>query len=256
MIFMFMSRDYNPDYSAFHEGERHPAVQQHVQALTRVVERQSASGATGLVLEFGLVPGGKTFRRKGGKPLVLDGPFAETKEHLGGIDIIEFASRADAIEYAKSTFTRESCVTEIRPVLEMWWIQNRGPRPDSKLFALLLRGDESREGIQGAGNAVLMQHWGVTREYIGQRRFLEPYIWGGVRLQPSAQATAVRVENGAHVATDGPFSETKEVVGGLTLIDCPSMDQALEWAQKYSPRDGDVVEVREIAGGPLFFCHA
>jgi hypothetical protein len=256
MNFMVMAWEYDTDHAAYYEGERHPRVKRHVEALTRVVEKRSVSGATGLVLEFGLGPGGKTFRRKGGKPLLLDGPFAETKEQLAGLDIIDFQSRADAIEYAKSAFAHESHVTEIRPVLEMWWIQNRGPRPDSKLFALLMRGDENREDLRGASDSILNQHWGVTREYIGQRRFLEPYVWGGVRLHPSAQTTAVRLQNGAYVATDGPFSETKEVIGGLTLIDCPSMDEALEWAQKYAPREGDVIEVREIAGGPLLFCHS
>jgi hypothetical protein len=255
MIFMLMAWEYDTDHAAFHEGIRHPRVQRHVEALTRLVQRQSASGAAGLVLEFGLTPEAKTFRRKDGKPLVLDGPFAETKEQLAGVDIIDFPSRAEALDYTRDAFAHESHVTEIRPVLELYWIQSRGPRLGSRLFALLMRGDEARN-TPGVADQVLEQHTGVTMEYIAQRGWLEPYVWGGVRLQPSAQATSVRLQGGNYVAADGPFAETREVIGGVTILESASMDEALDWARKYAPRDGDVIEAREIAGGPLLFCHS
>jgi hypothetical protein len=255
MLFMLMAWEYDTDHAAYHEGLRHPRVQRHVDALTRLVQRRSAAGATGLVMEFGLVPDGRTIRRKGGKPLITDGPFSETREQLGGLDLIDFPSRAEALDYARDAFAHESHVTEIRPVLEFYWIQNRGPRPGCKLFALLMRGDEARN-TAGVADEVLKQHRGVTMEYIAQRGWLEPYVWGGVRLHPSAQATAVRLQSGKYVTADGPFAETREVIGGVTILESASIDEAVEWARKYSPRDGDVIEVHEIAGGPLLFCHA
>jgi hypothetical protein len=55
----------------------------------------------------------------GGKPLVTDGPFAETKEVLGGYWMIQVASRAEAIEWAKRCPATENEIIEIRQVQEM-----------------------------------------------------------------------------------------------------------------------------------------
>lgn len=56
---------------------------------------------------------------KGGKPLVVDGPFAETKEALGGYWMIDVASRDDAIAWASRCPAAENEVIEIRRVFEM-----------------------------------------------------------------------------------------------------------------------------------------
>ena len=55
----------------------------------------------------------------GGKPLVTDGPFAEAKEVLGGYWMIEVASKAEAIAWAKRCPASENEVIEIRQVQEM-----------------------------------------------------------------------------------------------------------------------------------------
>ncbi|MCP4618063.1 MAG: YciI family protein [Bradyrhizobium sp.] len=55
----------------------------------------------------------------GGKPLVTDGPFTESKEVLGGYWMIEVASRQEAIEWAKKCPASENEVIEIRQVQEM-----------------------------------------------------------------------------------------------------------------------------------------
>ena len=69
------------------------------------------------------------------------------------------------------------------------------------------------------------------------------------RLRPSAEAKTVRMRNGKHVVVDGPFCETKEQIGGFYLIECDSMEEALEWAKKM-PHFGDLryagIEVRPL----------
>jgi hypothetical protein len=55
----------------------------------------------------------------GGKPIVTDGPFTESKEVLGGYWMIEVASRAEAIEWAKQCPASENEIIEIRQVQEM-----------------------------------------------------------------------------------------------------------------------------------------
>jgi len=71
---------------------------------------------------------------------------------------------------------------------------------------------------------------------------------GGEALHPTATATTVRVRDGEVLATDGPFAETKEALGGYYLIDCPNLDDAIEAAKRIPSvvRFGHPVEVRPV----------
>lgn len=51
-------------------------------------------------------------------------------------------------------------------------------------------------------------------------------------LHPTSTATTVRVQNGKPIATDGPFAETKEQLGGYYILDCKDLDEAIHWAGK------------------------
>jgi hypothetical protein len=69
---------------------------------------------------------------------------------------------------------------------------------------------------------------------------------GGEQLAMHS-VTTLRSENGKTVVSDGPFAETKEQLGGFFLIECDSLDQALESAGRVpSLRYGGAVEVRPI----------
>ncbi|HAP77827.1 MAG TPA: transcription initiation protein [Acidimicrobiaceae bacterium] len=71
-------------------------------------------------------------------------------------------------------------------------------------------------------------------------------IVGGEALQPTSTATTIRRSGGPfgdHVVTDGPFAETKEVLGGFYLLECADLDEAVRWASQIP---GDLVEVRPV----------
>ncbi len=51
-------------------------------------------------------------------------------------------------------------------------------------------------------------------------------------LHPTSTATTIRVQNGKPIATDGPFAETKEQLGGYYILDCKDLDEAIQWAGK------------------------
>ena len=69
----------------------------------------------------------------------------------------------------------------------------------------------------------------------------------GDALQGLETATSVRVRDGETLTTDGPFAETKEVLGGYYLIDVETLDEALEWAARIpSAKVGQPVEVRPL----------
>jgi len=63
-------------------------------------------------------------------------------------------------------------------------------------------------------------------------------------LHPSPTAKIVRSAGDDWLLTDGPFTETKEQLGGLYVIDVPDMDAAVYWARRIPVIAGDAVEVR------------
>ena len=65
-------------------------------------------------------------------------------------------------------------------------------------------------------------------------------------LQPGETSTRlVPAGNGERIVTDGPFIETKEQLGGFLLIECESLDEAIEWARKVPLSDRWTTEIRE-----------
>jgi hypothetical protein len=192
-----------------------------------------------------------TVKNRGGKHLRIDGTFPETKELVGGFDIVDFDSYEEAIEYAKMEGAHESFVNEVRPIREFWWISQTFGQAASKIFMLTSVEDE-RAALslpESERKQIMRQHQGVGAEYFANRAMLdqEPGLWLGARLQLSDQAKTIRRKDGGRVVTDGPFAETREVTGGFNLVACASMDEAITWANKLAPRDGDAIEVRPVS---------
>jgi hypothetical protein len=74
-----------------------------------------------------------------------------------------------------------------------------------------------------------------------------PGAVGGEQLQPAETATTVRVEDGRTLTTDGPFAETKDVLGGFYLFEADDLDAAIEIASRVPvARMGGAVEVRPV----------
>lgn len=91
----------------------------------------------------------------------------------------------------------------------------------------------------------------VMEEYFafGDRAGAAGVIAGGEALDPPATATTIRVaggKGGEVVTSDGPFAETKEVLGGFYLLDCPDLDEALRWAAQIPGAWDGCVEVRPV----------
>ena len=71
-------------------------------------------------------------------------------------------------------------------------------------------------------------------------------LLGGEALEATSTATTVRVRDGETLTTDGPFAETKEVLGGYYTIDVPDLDSALKWAAKVPNVGYGSIEVRPL----------
>jgi hypothetical protein len=68
------------------------------------------------------------------------------------------------------------------------------------------------------------------------------------RLRPSSDAATVRRPGDKVVVVDGPFAESKEVLGGFYLIEAASMEEALGWAKKLPTLKDSAIEVRPVWG--------
>ena len=70
----------------------------------------------------------------------------------------------------------------------------------------------------------------------------------GDQLAPPRRARSVRVRDGRPIVTDGPFVETKEAVGGFDLIDCGSLEEAIQIASAHPVARTGTIEVRPLWG--------
>ncbi len=71
-------------------------------------------------------------------------------------------------------------------------------------------------------------------------------VLGGNELRPTRDATTVRVRDGETLVTDGPYAEVKEALGGYYLLECATMDEALDWAARIPSAEHGAVEVRPL----------
>ena len=109
-------------------------------------------------------------------------------------------------------------------------------------FALLIYGDEKAwENASEAERAKMYSGHEAFGKWLAETGWAR----GGEELHSSQQAKTVRTDEGESVVADGPFTETKEQLGGIYLIECGTLDQAVEAAKRIP---ATTVEVRPIVG--------
>ncbi|MCX5385091.1 YciI family protein [Streptomyces sp. NBC_00083] len=115
-------------------------------------------------------------------------------------------------------------------------------------YLTMVRIDENN-APEGGPSPELMQRMGDLIEEMTKAGVL----LDTAGLTPTAEGTRIRWNGGELTVTDGPFTETKEVVGGYAIIQAKNKAEALEWAKRFlqvHEKEWDVTsEVREIAEG-------
>jgi len=115
------------------------------------------------------------------------------------------------------------------------------------LYALLVYADQS-------------SWWGLTEEEAATRRASTIDRWHAafaeiaktdpnmtpIELDSARTARVVRVRRGERIVTDGPFAETKELVGGLFVVDLPDLDEAIRLAAAIPASEYGSVEIRPV----------
>jgi len=114
---------------------------------------------------------------------------------------------------------------------------------------MLLFNETSAERAKANDPAQAGAYWGGWTAYIGAIAQSGAMVSGN-GLQPPEVSTTLRVENGKRHVVDGPFADTKEMLGGYVIVDVPDLDAALEWASRAPCVTGGSVEIRPVLPPP------
>jgi hypothetical protein len=110
-------------------------------------------------------------------------------------------------------------------------------------YLLLIYGNEAEAAKMGqAGMTEMMNEYRSFTQSIIQKGNFK----GGDALQPTSNATTVRVRNGKTMTTDGPFAETREQLGGYYLVEAKDLDEATAIASRVPSAKFGSIEVRPI----------
>jgi hypothetical protein len=115
------------------------------------------------------------------------------------------------------------------------------------LYALLVYTDQSdwadlSEEEAVARRAEVIPRWQAAFD---EFRKADPNM-KSIELNAAADAKVVRIRDGERVVTDGPFAETKELVGGLFLTNLPDLDEAIRLAQVIPAAEYGSIEIRPV----------
>jgi hypothetical protein len=180
----------------------------------------------------------------GGVADVAPGPFAGENELPAGFEIIRAATLDDAVAWARQVGKVLGDVQlDVRPVTEPWDI-GLGAKPGdvhSQRFMVLRKAtaaSESGARLAPAQRAALDE----------LRRSAPAGHLTAETIKPSARGRRCKNSSDGVVFTDGPFTESKELIAGYVIVDVPSLDEASRWCTRYVAVVGtDEADVLELA---------
>jgi hypothetical protein len=198
----------------------------------------------------------KTLRWQNGAVVVTDGPFAETKELLGGIGVLEARDMVHAVELlSRHPGLHYGATFELRPIDEearkrqeasfaAW--HNSAPAVDAQALKFASLGYINENGwgsiSQDKRDAMLERCIGFAEARVKSGQWL-----GGIALQSTRTARTLRAKAGRIVVTDGPFAETKEYLGGVVVLALTDLNDAIASLSKHPALPfGVAIEIRPI----------
>ena len=114
-------------------------------------------------------------------------------------------------------------------------------------YLLLIYGEEGAlESVSEAERHAVYEEYDRFAQDLQERQAMV----GGDELAPTSSATTVRVRDGETLATDGPFAETKEQLGGFYLVEAKDLDEAIKLGSGIPAVRTGSIEVRPIMPTP------
>jgi hypothetical protein len=178
-----------------------------------------------------------------GKATVAHGPFGGSNELPAGFVKIKVGSRDEAIEVAKRVGEAIGGDVEVEASkLTESWDLGFGEKPANapERYLIIHKGTPATE----AGKAPNLD--AVTKA-LGEKGVL----LGATNLTPSSKAKRLTWRGGKHNVVDGPFSESKELIGGYVVLDMNSVDECIAFTREYAALMLTVYDTLEIDIRPL-----
>jgi hypothetical protein len=120
--------------------------------------------------------------------------------------------------------------------------RRRARKEDPMQYLLLIYTAEPTQAVPEDLMAEEMEAYNEFGRWVNERGLFR----AGEALHPTSAATTVRVRDGKTVATDGPFAETKEALGGFYLIEAANLDEAIDAAARIPGAKHGSIEIRPI----------
>ncbi|HEX3803164.1 MAG TPA: YciI family protein [Solirubrobacteraceae bacterium] len=183
-----------------------------------------------------------TIRVRNGETLATDGPFLETKEYVGGIDLFESADLDEAIEVESMSPVARFLPFEIRPLPEAFRFGPKvaafGESDDSEGIPYLLTVWVEAASADSPDSPVMAQECEVWRTELENSGV---FVLGGAIGAPET-ATTLRVHGGE--VREGPFLDVAEFIGGLEVVRGADSEEAAELAASHPLARHHAIEVR------------
>ncbi len=180
-----------------------------------------------------------------GTKSVTNGPFERGNELPAAFSIVRTASLDEAVEWA----SRQATVlgdgeVDIRPVTEPWdiGIGSRPPEITTRRYMVLRKATVATEAGVAPSSA---QRADLAR--LADEAEPENVHLATVTMRPSARGRRYKNSTNGVSVVDGPFTESKELIGGYVVVSAESLDAAGRWAAQYiDVVQADEVDVREL----------
>jgi hypothetical protein len=109
-------------------------------------------------------------------------------------------------------------------------------------FLVLVKATKDSEAGKRPEENLIMETMKLNEEMVKAGVLLDA---GG--LWPSSQGKRIRLEGETHEITDGPFTETKELIGGYWMLQAKSIDEVVEWMKRFPlDKNGGELEIRRL----------
>jgi hypothetical protein len=154
---------------------------------------------------------------RGGERTITPGPFTGgTNESIDRYLIVRVPSIEDAIEWAARFAGDADTEIDVRPVTEMWDLGMMPKPPDvtSTRFMILQKSGATAYGERPQADGAV--------------------VLASEALEPEARGVRLRFRKGDCIVIDGPFTESKELIAGFSILDVASREEAMHWATRFA----------------------
>ncbi len=178
-----------------------------------------------------------------------NGPYVgKHNEHIAGFALIKVKSKDEALEYAKQfgKFIRDGEM-ELGLVTEPWDLGVM-PKPENPPLQFLMLNKATKKSESGALPS--------EADTAAMMKMMEEWTRAGVMqsaegVMPSSNAVRLQFKGKKRTVIDGPFAESKELVGGFSILELPTREEAIAWTDRYAAILGDVeVDVLRLYEAP------